>query len=110
MRDALEVLEARGPMTYWHIWPTASRTLRINAAKYCDRAVSHGLAEVDTSVRPRIYRALPGWRERIDSKQRPHIPAKPVVIYRPVQPTTFGAHNPWGARDLKLAQQIRENT
>ncbi|MDP2369368.1 hypothetical protein [Rhodoferax sp.] len=39
-----------------------------NVSKYCDRAVQHGLMTVDTTVYPRLYSAVPGWRETVAAR------------------------------------------
>lgn len=41
-----------------------------NCTKICRRATNYGLAEVDESVHPMRFRALDGWRQRVNI---PHI-------------------------------------
>lgn len=53
-----------------------------NVSKYCDRAVQHGLMTVDTTVYPRLYSAVPGWRETVAARHLEALanPAQPAPV------------------------------
>ncbi len=51
-----------------------------NCTKICRRATNYGLAEVDESVHPMRFKALAGWRQRVNI---PHISTGRVPVEAP---------------------------
>jgi len=81
----MAILEKEGPLSYIDLFLRSDLDCSQNATKYLRRCVAMGYASVDTSVRPRLYAAKPGWRVCVDL---------PRVIKN--KAAKFGAHNPFG--------------
>ncbi len=95
VRYALEILEFIGPATYSQVWaymPEIEESS--NAAKCLRRGVDYGFAE-RVGGNPMQYRALPGWRERIDAPVPPRTPSKAQEKIRAARVSSVWE---WGAR------------
>lgn len=70
--DVLQITETLGAATAQQIRARMQNppVADSNVAKYCSRAVGLRLMTVDRSVRPMLFRVVPGWRSVIKERTR----------------------------------------
>ena len=79
VRAVMEIIDADGPLSYMGVFLLSDLDGSENATKYLRRCVAMGYATVDTSVCPRVYSAVQGWRTAIDAPRVLRAVQKPAA-------------------------------
>lgn len=80
IRSVCQVLEKTGPLGIAGLRKKFPEMEPSNLFKYCNRAVLHGLVDVDDSGPRRIYKVRKDWEELIKTRNPNKVPPpKPIV-------------------------------